>query len=78
MLASYTRLTIGGVEVKGFESVDFKPNPPARIYAGCDFAAGPSWSATFTIRTDRRFRGRGRDAYRRRCAYRFFRSLGRA
>lgn len=70
------RCTAATVTINGrpiaFESLSYTPTPPARVYAGCDFAAGASWSATFMIRTDRRFKGRGREAYQRRLAYRLF------
>lgn len=65
-------VTINGRPVQGIESLSYTPAPPARVYAGCDFAAGASWSATFTIRTDRCFKGRGREAYQHRLAYRIF------
>lgn len=70
---SSVTLTLNGKPLEGFSAVSYESAPRPR-------PIGPtmgtySASARFTIRTDRRFKGRGREAYQRRCAYRRMRAL---
>lgn len=73
MEAANVRLTIGGVEVPVL-SASWTPRPlQVRVRP-----AMPSYSFSWSARipTNRRFKGRGREAFRRRQNYRTCRSLG--
>lgn len=63
--------TINGKPVQGVSSLSYESTPSAPRPAMGSYSA----SCSFTIRTNRRFKGRGREAYQRRMAHRLFRSM---